>query len=70
MGMTYIVLGQHASGDRPLIPTNLTSVTGITTSKYLNSNEELQSSVGSISPVKSSSSPTKDISRSNITNLT
>ena len=36
MGMTYIALGQHASGDRPLIPTNLTSATGITsTPKYL-----------------------------------
>ena len=34
--MTYIVLGQLASGDRPLIPTNLTSATGITsTPQYL-----------------------------------
>ena len=56
MGMTYILLGQHASGDRPLITTDLTSATGITTPKYLDSNEKLQSSVGSITPVKSESS--------------
>ena len=57
MGMTYIVLGQYASGDRPLIPMNLTSAIEITsTPKYLNSNEKLQSSVGSTSPVKLDSS--------------
>jgi Ras GTPase-activating-like protein IQGAP2/3 len=56
MGMTYIVLGQCASGDRPPIPTNLTSATEITTPKYLNSNKKLRSSVRSISPVKSDSS--------------
>ena len=55
--MIYIVLGQHTSGDRPLISTNLTSAPGITsTPKYLNSNEKLLSSVGSISQVKSDSS--------------
>ena len=53
--MTYIVSGQHNSGDRPLISTNLTSATGIPTPKYLNSNEKLQSSLRSISPVKSDS---------------
>lgn len=50
--MTYIVLGQHSSGDPPLISTNLTSATGITTPKYLDSNEKPPSSVGLISPVK------------------
>lgn len=54
--MTYIVLGQNASGDRPFITTNLTTATGATTPKYLHSNEKLQSSVRSTSPVKSDSS--------------
>ena len=54
--MTYILLGQHASEERPLIPTNLTSAAGITTPKYPNSNEKLQSSVLSTSTVKSNTS--------------
>ena len=36
MRVTYDVPGQHASGDRPVTPTNFTSTTGITTTpKYL-----------------------------------